>query len=54
MSTGIIKKLVEGKEFGFIAPDGQKPGEKDVFSHKESLVDVALNELKEGDKVPMT
>lgn len=49
--NGTIKKLVEGKEFGFIAPDDQKPGEKDVFFHKESLVGVALNELKEGDKV---
>ncbi len=51
MSTGTIKKLIEGKEFGFIAPDGQKPGDKDLFFHKESLVDVKLEELKEGDKV---
>lgn len=49
--NGTIKKLVEGKEFGFITPDNQQPGEKDVFFHKESLVGVALNELKEGDKV---
>ncbi len=51
MSTGTIKRLVEGKDFGFITPDDQKPGDKDLFFHKESLVDVALNELKEGDKV---
>ena len=51
MSTGTIKKLVEGKEFGFIAPDGQKSGDKDVFFHRESLVEVTLEELKEGDKV---
>jgi CspA family cold shock protein len=49
--TGSIKKIVEGRDFGFIAPDDQKPGDKDVFFHKESLVEVALNELKEGDKV---
>jgi CspA family cold shock protein len=51
MSTGIIKKLVEGKDFGFITPDNQQPGEKDIFFHKEALVDVTLSELKEGDKV---
>jgi CspA family cold shock protein len=51
MSTGIIKRLIEGKEFGFIAPDDQNPGGKDVFFHKDSLVDVTLGELKEGDKV---
>ena len=49
--NGTINKLVEGKEFGFIAPDNQNPGDKDVFFHKESLVEVTLGELKEGDKV---
>ena len=51
MNTGTIKKKVEGKDFGFIAPDDQKPGDKDLFFHKESLVEVTLDELKEGDKV---
>ncbi|MCC6405453.1 MAG: cold shock domain-containing protein [Candidatus Yanofskybacteria bacterium] len=51
MSTGNIKTIVDGKDFGFIAPDGQKPGDKDLFFHKESLVDVTLEELKAGDKV---
>jgi cold shock protein len=51
MNTGTIKKLVEGKEFGFIAPDNQNSGDKDVFFHKDSLVDVSWNELNEGDKV---
>jgi len=51
MSTGTIKKLVEGKDFGFITPDDQKPGDKDVFFHKESLVEVTWGELKEGDKI---
>ncbi len=49
--TGSIKKIVEGKDFGFITSDDQKPGDKDVFFHKESLVGVTLDELKEGDKV---
>ncbi len=51
MSTGTIKKIVEGKDFGFITADGSNPGDKDLFFHKESLVDVTLEELKEGDKV---
>lgn len=51
MNTGTIKKLIEGKDFGFIKPDDQKPGDKDIFFHKESLVEVTWNELKEGDKV---
>lgn len=51
MNTGTIKKLIEGKDFGFIAPDDQKAGDKDIFFHKESLVEVSLDELKEGDKV---
>jgi cold shock protein len=51
MNTGTIKKLVEGKEFGFIAPDNQNPGDKDLFFHKEALVDAQWNDLHEGDKV---
>lgn len=51
MNTGTIKKLVEGKDFGFITTDNQKPGDKDLFFHKESLVGVTWEELKEGDKV---
>jgi CspA family cold shock protein len=51
MNTGTIKPLIPGKPFGFIAPDDRKPDEKDVFFHESSLVDVKLEELKEGDKV---
>ncbi|MBX4190024.1 cold shock domain-containing protein [Candidatus Parcubacteria bacterium] len=51
MSTGTIKKIVEGKPFGFITPDDQQPGDKDVFFHQESLVGISLDELREGDKV---
>ena len=49
--TGTIKKIVDGKDFGFISPDDQKPGDKDVFFHKESLVDVTFSDLSEGTKV---
>jgi CspA family cold shock protein len=51
MSTGVIKKLVEGKEFGFIAADDQKPGDKDLFFHKESVVEAEWSDLREGDRV---
>ena len=49
--TGTIKKIVDGKPFGFIVADGQKTGDKDLFFHESSVVDVAFNELKAGDKV---
>ena len=44
---GTIKKLNE-KGFGFITPEG---GEKDVFFHKNDLVDATFEDLNEGDKV---
>ncbi len=44
---GIIKKLNE-KGFGFITPEG---ADKDLFFHRNDLVDVDFNSLSEGDKV---
>ena len=46
--TGTIKKLMEGKNFGFIAREG---GAKDLFFHANSLVGVTFEELREGDAV---
>lgn len=49
MNTGVIKKKMEGKDFGFIAVEGQ---DKDVFFHKSAVVDeVGFEGLNEGDKV---
>jgi CspA family cold shock protein len=48
MMTGIIKRLTD-KGFGFITPDGE--GAKDVFFHVSALIDVAFDDLREGDKV---
>lgn len=48
MNTGTIKKLVSDKFFGFIVPDA---GDKDLFFHKDALVDVRFEDLREGDKV---
>jgi CspA family cold shock protein len=44
---GIIKKLNE-KGFGFITPEG---ADKDVFFHRNDLVDADFDNLREGDKV---
>ena len=45
MNTGTIKKKIDGKDFGFITPDDQKPGDKDLFFHMRRLsVFFAYNE----------
>jgi CspA family cold shock protein len=47
--NGVIKKKMEGKDFGFISVEGQ---EKDVFFHKSEVTDASGFEgLSEGDKV---
>lgn len=45
MSTGVIKKLLNG--FGFISREGSD----DLFFHSADLVDVAFDDLREGDNV---
>ena len=46
--TGTIKKLVNEKGFGFITGEGLQ---KDLFFHRNSLVGVTFEELKEDDAV---
>jgi CspA family cold shock protein len=46
--NGTIKTLVVGKNFGFIAREGET---KDLFFHKNELKGVTFEELKEGDAV---
>lgn len=46
--NGTVKKKVTERGFGFITPEG---GDKDLFFHGNSLVDVTFDELQEGDKV---
>ncbi len=46
--TGVIKKIIADKGFGFITAEGL---EKDLFFHNSSLVGVEFNELHEGDTV---
>ncbi len=45
--NGVIKRLTD-KGFGFITPEGS---EKDVFFHTSALMNVAFDDLREGDKV---
>lgn len=47
METGVIVR-VNDRGFGFIKRDG---ADKDLFFHANELVDVAFNDLREGDKV---
>jgi cold shock CspA family protein len=46
--TGTIKKIVEGKPFGFISVEGR---ERDLFFHKEKVTGGAFEDLREGDTV---
>jgi CspA family cold shock protein len=45
---GTIKKIVMDKPFGFITVEGQS---KDVFFHKDKVVGVSFEDLREGDTV---
>lgn len=45
---GTIKKIVTDKPFGFIKIEGQ---EKEVFFHKDKVVGVSFEDLREGDTV---
>jgi cold shock protein len=47
MQEGIISRLTD-KGFGFISREGE---DKDLFFHANELVDVAYEDLNEGDKV---
>lgn len=44
---GVVKKKID-KGFGFIAPEGES---KEIFFHRNSLVDITFDEIQEGDAV---
>ena len=48
--TGIVKKIVEDRGFGFIKADNGK----DVFFHHSVCDNNCFDNLKEGDKVEYT
>lgn len=43
--TGIVKRLVSEKGFGFIAVDGER---RDLFFHRTALRFGAFDQLREG------
>ncbi len=45
--TGTIARVTD-RGFGFIKPDD---GQNDVFFHAKDLVEVAFNDLREGERV---
>lgn len=47
MENGTIARVTD-RGFGFISQEGDA---KDLFFHSNELVDVAFDDLKEGDKV---
>ena len=51
MPTGKVKFYDVHKSYGFITPDGQKEGEKDVFVHFRELKESGLDFLGEHQKV---
>lgn len=47
MAKGKIKRIIRDRGFGFIeAEDGSE-----IFFHRTGLVDISIDELKEGDGV---
>jgi CspA family cold shock protein len=48
MATGIIKRLVKDRGYGFIQPEGSSA---ELFFHKSALEGVSFEELAEGGTV---
>lgn len=47
MPTGIIRRLVKDRGFGFIRVEGSK----DLFFHRSDVLGGSFETLREGDKV---
>lgn len=47
MAEGTIKTITD-RGFGFIQP---RDGHEDVFFHRSALVDVTMEEMRQGDHV---
>ena len=50
MADGTVKTVTD-RGFGFIAPAN---GQEDVFFHRSALVDVAFEQVRQGDRVTYT
>ncbi len=44
----VVKKMSDTQGFGFIKREGEA---KDLFFHKDKLVNISFEELQEGDTV---
>ena len=53
MATGTVKWFNEGKGYGFIAPDGDASGGKDVFVHFSAIRGEGFRTLAEGQRVEL-
>lgn len=50
MAEGTIKTLTD-RGFGFIQQDGSR---EDIFFHQSALVDVTMDQLRQGDRMSYT
>lgn len=48
MATGIIARIIRGRGFGFIKPEG---GTEEIFFHSSSVEHPTFDELNEGQQV---
>jgi CspA family cold shock protein len=48
LATGIIKRLVRDRGFGFIQPNGEA---EDIFFHNSAVASGAFDSLNEGQQV---
>lgn len=51
MARGTVKKLVNDRGFGFILPEGEPDGGKDLFFHHTDVQGTGYNALHEGEVV---
>jgi cold shock CspA family protein len=48
MAQGTIRKLVSDRGFGFIIPEGESAGDKDLFFHRSQVEATGFDALREG------
>ena len=51
MAQGTIRKLVTDRGFGFIVPEGEPSGDKDLFFHRSNVEAAGFDALREGARV---
>jgi len=51
VAQGTIKKLVGDRGYGFILPEGEQDGDKDLFFHRGDVQGTSYDALREGEQV---